>query len=171
MAGFGYNQLNNYYLYDDSDDNMQMSEMMEMSEIIRVTVFCDFDFSDFPFDDQECDLSLYDPINSWTWITINETDYLCNNGTCIQDKEWTMLQNQNKIPYSIRMKNIGTDDRTFGNSAFYVESWSISSIRFSFQRNSLGLLLGSFYFPTGLFAFLSMGSYIINPEMVSAMTP
>ena len=145
-----------------------------MYQIIRVTVYCNFDFSDFPFDEQECDLSLYDPVNDITWIIINEINYLCNNGTCNKkENEWMMLQYQHKIPYSIRMKNIGTYDHTFGDSDIYGESWSVSvsSIRFSLQRNSLGLLMGSFYFPTGLFALLSMGSYIINPEIVSAMMP
>ena len=146
---------------------------MEMYQIIRVTVYCNFDFSDFPFDEQECDLSLYDPVNDKTWIIINERNYLCNNGTCKKENEWMMLQYQHKIPYSIRMKNIGTHDHTFGDSDIYGESWSVSvsSIRFSLQRNSLGLLMGSFYFPTGLFALLSMGSYIINPEIVSALMP
>ena len=31
----------------------------------------------------------------------------------------------------------------------------------------MGLLLGSFYVPTGIFAALSVGSYVINPDIVS----
>ena len=139
-----------------------------MSEIIKVTIHCDFDFSRFPFDHQECNMSLYDPMNSNNWIIINETDYLCNNGVCKQEKEWIMLKNQNRIPYLIEMKNIGSSYHSFGDSDFYTESSSISTIKFSLQRNSLGLLIGSFYLPTGLFAFLSIGSYIINPDIVSS---
>ena len=161
LAGFGYKKLNQYYIYDDHSENM------EMSEIIKVTIHCDFDFSRFPFDHQECNMSLYDPMNFYSWIIINEADYLCNNGVCKQEKEWIMLKNQNRIPYLIAMKNIGSSDHTFGDSDFYTESSSISTIKFSLQRNSLGLLIGSFYFPTGLFAFLSIGSYIIHPDIVS----
>ena len=143
---------------------------MEMYQIIRVTIYCNFDFSDFPFDEQECDLSLYDPVNDKTWIIINEINYLCNNGTCKKENEWMMLQYQHKIPYSIRMKNIGINDETWTtDDPLAPEPWSISSIKFSFQRNTLGLLIGSFYLPTGLFALLSIGSYIINPEIVSTM--
>ena len=167
VAGIGYDKLNQYYIYND--DNLNL----EMHEAIRITVYCDFDFSSFPFDDQECDLSLYDPVTDLTRIIINETKHLCNNGICKQGNEWLMLQYQHKIPYSIRMKNIGSRDHTFGDSDIYGESWSVSvsSIRFSLQRNSLDLLIGGFYLPTGIFAILSMGSYIINPEMVSPKTP
>ena len=167
LAGFGYDKLNQYYIFNNDDAD----EKMSMSEIMRVTVYCDFDFSYFPFDQQYCNLSLFDPVHSKNWVFVNETEFLCIKGICKREKEWMMLQNQNKIPYLIRMKNIGTSDHTFGDSLFYYFPWSISTIRFSLQRNSLGLLVGSFYFPTGLFAFLSMGSYIINPEMVSAMIP
>ena len=165
LAGFGYDKLNQYYI-TNYDENMSMSE------IIRVTVYCNFDFSYFPFDHQHCNLSLIDPVYSKNWVVINETKFLCNKGICQKGKEWIMLQNQNKIPYSIRMKNMGSHDLTFGTDIdpLAIEPWSFSSISFSLQRNTLGLLIGSFYFPTGLFALLSMGSYLINPEIVSTMT-
>ena len=35
------------------------------------------------------------------------------------------------------------------------------------QRDGLGLLMGSFYAPTGIFAILAMTSYVINPDAVS----
>ena len=34
-------------------------------------------------------------------------------------------------------------------------------IKFNLKRNSIGLLMGSFYIPTGTFAIISIGSYII----------
>ena len=166
LAGFGYDKLNQYYIFNNDDAD----EKMSMSEIMRVTVYCDFDFSYFPFDQQYCNLSLFDPVHSKNWVFVNETEFLCIKGICKREKEWMMLQNQNKIPYSIRMKNIGINDETWTtDDPLAPEPWSISSIKFSFQRNTLGLLIGSFYLPTGLFALLSIGSYIINPEIVSTM--
>ena len=44
---------------------------------------------------------------------------------------------------------------------------SLSGIKFKLERNSLGLLIGAFYLPTGIFAILSMTSFFINPKVVS----
>ena len=44
---------------------------------------------------------------------------------------------------------------------------SSAGIGIHLERGRLGLLLGSFYMPTGSFAILSMASYLINPDAVS----
>ena len=36
-----------------------------------------------------------------------------------------------------------------------------------FKRNTLGLLIGKYYLPTGVFAILSNISYFIRPDIVS----
>ena len=162
MSGFGYKELSSYYINDINSGNN-----MEMGEVLKVTVYCNFDFQTFPFDEQECDLSLYDEINDMQF-TILEEKYLLhyrgNSLTHYDGKEWTTLPYQHGIPYMIRMKSMGTTNLTFDG---VYEPQSILTIRFSLKRNSFGLLIGSFYLPTGLFAFLSIGSYIIDPEIVS----
>ena len=80
------------------------------------------------------------------------------------------LPDQHAIPYQIRMKRMPTWNWTMTNSSYYEDPYSYSTVRFSFQRNSFELLIGSFYIPTGLFALLSTGSFIINPETVSTYT-
>ena len=145
---------------------------MEMSELIKVTVYCKFEFHSFPFDNQECDLSLYDPINDATWILLSNIEHLCYKGMCQEFDEngWIFLPEQHGMPYSFKMKNIGTSNSSLGYSEiFYFYPWSITTVRFSLQRTSLDLLIGSFYLPTGLFGFLSIGSYIINPDIVKPL--
>ena len=44
---------------------------------------------------------------------------------------------------------------------------SSAGIGIHLQRDRLGLLLGSFYMPTGVFAILALASYLINPDAVS----
>ena len=78
-----------------------------------------------------------------------------------------ILPDQHAIPYKIGMKIMPTRNLTLTNSSFYSMPFSYTTVKFSFQRNSFGLLMGSFYIPTGLFALLSNGSFIINPEIVS----
>ena len=142
-----------------------------MSELIKITVYCNFNYQYFPFDNQECDLSMYDPINDATYIILNETNYLCYKGTCknFEENEWHSLPQQHGLRFTFRMKNMGSNSSSLGNDDnYYNNPWSVSTIKFILHRNSLGLLIGSFYLPTGLFGFLSIGSYIINPDMVNS---
>ena len=142
-----------------------------MSELIKITIYCEFDYQFFPFDNQECDLSLYDPINDATYVLLNKIDYLCYKGKCkyFGENEWITLPQQHGLPYTFRMKNMGSNNSSLGDDdSYYTFPWSISTIKFSLHRNSLGLLVGSFYLPTGLFGFLSIGSYIINPDIVNS---
>ena len=167
LAGFGYKELNYFYIYQDWYPNLQMSEL------IKITVYCNFNYQYFPFDNQECDLSMYDPINDATYVILNELDYLCYKGKCkhFEENEWLSLPQQHGLPYTFKMKNMGSNNSSLGNDDnYYNFPWSVSTIRILLHRNSLGLLIGSFYLPTGLFGLLSIGSYIINPDMVNSQS-
>ena len=47
---------------------------------------------------------------------------------------------------------------------------SSAGVMIHLKRDGLGLLLGSFYVPTGIFAVLAMTSYFINPDQVRHVT-
>ena len=47
---------------------------------------------------------------------------------------------------------------------------SSAGVMIHLKRDGLGLLLGSFYVPTGIFAVLAMTSYVINPDAVRHAT-
>ena len=165
LAGFGYTELNEYYIYDGKPLNMGMSEL------IKITIYCNFDYHSFPFDNQECELSLYDPINDVNWILLNEIGHLCFKGECKHSGEegCISLPQQHGIPYTFRLKNLGSKNSLLGDDhgTYYTHPNSIATVKFLLHRNSLDLLIGSFYIPTGLFGFLSIGSYIINPDIVN----
>ena len=165
LAGFGYRELNQYFIFESNE----YGNNMEMDEIVKVTVYCDFDFKLFPFDDQECDLSLYDTVNTAVWLIFDEINNLCfENKNCInKDGAGMLLPDQYAMPYEIEMKIMPTRNWTTDTS-YYDYPFSYSTVKFSLQRKSFGLLIGSFYIPSGLFALLSTGSFIINPEIVSA---
>ena len=161
---------------DEPNSSNSSLSNMAMYETLKVTVYCDFDFQFFPFDDQECDLSLYDPINQVSWVIFDEIHFLCYYiKQCDEDenedgeRKWMILPDQHAIPYKIGMKRMPTRNWTLTNSSFFSMPFSYSTVKFSLQRNSFGLLIGSFYIPTGLFAFLSTGSFIINPEIVKCI--
>ena len=161
MAGFGIKELIEFFVYDPK----YKSPNMELGEMIRVVVYCNFDFSTFPFDYQECDFSLYER-NIQEWIILNAFKFYCKGQKCDESENGLInLPEQYEIPYKIRMKQMKTT-----NISYYGEGekliWSTTAVRFSLQRNTFGQLVGGFYLPTGLFAFLSLGSYIINPDSV-----
>ena len=121
LAGFGYRQLNQYFIFDSSNDSWEWdSGNMEMEEILKVTVFCDFDFQFFPFDDQECDLSLYDTVNTAVWLIFDEINNLCyENKNCInKDGAGMLLPDQYAMPYEIKMKIMPTRNWTTDTSYY-----------------------------------------------------
>ena len=141
---------------------------MGMFEALKVTVYCDFDFQAFPFDEQYCDFSLFETDHNSKWVILEEVeDFLYYGGNRSQylKNGWISLPEQHEIPYTIRMKNMGT--KNVYSEYSYGPPYSHQTIQFVLKRSSLSLLIGSFYVPSGLFAFLSIGSFIINPEIVS----
>ena len=159
MRGFGYKELHEFYLNDPTSDG---NGELQMGELLEVTVNCNYNLVSFPFDSQECDFSLYAEADTVESAIFNEsTKSICYKGKCHKTRI-IYLPQQYGIEYKIAMVFLG-----LGNFTMYNSTYTCSTIRFSLQRNSIDLLLGSFYIPTGIFGFLSMASYIMNPETVS----
>ena len=161
MNGFGYKDWIEYLMFDPNF----ITPNMEMGEMMKVTVYCDFDFSSFPFDQQECNISLRERHLTSDIIFNENITLFCKGQMCKKPENGSIkLPNQHGISYKINMKLMGVTNLSFyGDTKSY---YSYSTIKFSLERNTFGLLIGSFYLPTGLFGFLSLGSYIINPDIV-----
>ena len=76
---------------------------------------------------------------------------------------------QNEILH-IESKNLEFDTSVKSIPPFYTVdngfNYASAGLKIYLRRKSLGLLFGSFYGPTAIFAMLSMLSYCINPDMV-----
>ena len=146
-----------FYVYDEKTWP-EGNENLEIAGRFRVSVFCIFDFKNYPFDSQYCDFTIKDPEYTTDQMLINLKD-LCYKGTCgYQNKPHSI----SKSHFNIRIEKLGTNNYT----DYFGYTYSIRTIRLQLERKSLDLLIGSFYLPTGLFAFLSSASYIINPDHV-----
>ena len=134
------------------------------SEILKVKFPCDFQFGTYPFDKHECKLGFYDFRYSKNVIGLNKVNSITYKTNRVNRVNKLLMINSTTTPYFIQ---VSIDPKHVRNTGLRNASKNYASIRFNLGRKSIGLLLGSFYIPTGTFAILSIGSYIINPSMVS----
>ena len=134
--------------------------LMQFGDVITQTVSCEMDFTLFPFDHHSCDMIFY--------LTQHPSDYVMFDSPMVfkgQNNvsigEESMNIPTKRLPYTISVESLNT-------SIVYTlnRKRSATGVRFHFARNSIGLLLGGYYLPTGIFASLSLVSFIIKPEIV-----
>ena len=152
--GIGYKDMNEYYA--------SFNNRILMGETLKVKFSCNFAFRYFPFDKHECNLTFYDSLYNSKYVKLNKIYQLAsmteNSFKTVQNKG-SILFMMEKTPFNILVKI---------NPASTIKDglFSTAGIKLELSRYSIGLLLGSFYIPTGLFAILSMVSYVINPDAV-----
>ena len=141
---------------------MKHPNRMHYNEIIKIKVTCDFDFQDFPFDSQECQLIMQDKVQNSSFLVIKP--YSVFNGshqTTFSHEPIEIISP--RIPFDMKVKV--DEPRLF---EYWDETYSSSSLTITMKRQSTKkLLLGSYYAPTAVFAIFSMLSFLITPESVS----
>ena len=154
--GLGYRKIQEFYGYE--------GHSFRMAEDLEIKFTCNFYFQNFPFDKNECNFTYFSKVASDSTIVLSPpkiVNYGENEMRQItpEENKSLMITNSTISKFKIWVE-ISQNTTLWG-------SYSASGITIHFQRNSIGLLSGSFYVPTGLFAVLSMTSYVINPEIVS----
>ena len=130
----------------------------EYYEILKVTSYCHFEFSTFPFDTHECDLVVGSALLSENQLRIAKPTITYNKTKSSQNV--TIISKN--VPFEMSAKSIAPFLIEMKNNYYY----SHSGLRISFKRNNLGLLMGGFYGPTAAFSAVSLLSYNINIDMV-----
>ena len=125
-----------------------------------LNIYCTLNFQPFPFDNHECDLS-FGSSSIWNDSLIMEPTKIRFLDEYKRIGDGKLHIKQGRLPFNIKMESLDTFNHT---TAGY--TYSYCAVRFYFQRNDLGLLLGSFYLPTLLFSILSLVSFFISPDMV-----
>ena len=135
--------------------------LLEYSEQFTVTVSCGFDFTSFPFDENEC-LFVFGEIKfeKHELVFGPMEVYVDEKSTTVDQAP--ILVGDTKLPFLIQITAMETRDWTTN----FNETYSFSGIKIKFIRNSLGKLLSQFYFPTGMFACLSLISFLIDHKQV-----
>ena len=126
-----------------------------------VEIYCPFDFSHFPFDKQNCNVTFGIEGKSITFIRL--TPPMIN-----YDGQFSSLGQK---PLKISSESMLFYMEVSSMDTFTLElhgySYDQTGILIHFSRKSLGDLSGSFYGPTAIFAILSLISFHIHPDKVS----
>ena len=142
--GFGFEK---YSFFEYNKDNNQFMKY----EKLVMEVPCSFNFHTYPFDKHQCNITMFETRHKKTTnLTITKfysKVYFSKNNEIIVSSM--------KLPFRV----FGSIGKSNGEPYYGV-------ILLTIERDSLALLLGSFYIPTGIFATLSIGSYVISPEVV-----
>ena len=131
-------------------------------EDVEITFTCNFNFQRYPFDYHECFLTYFNEMQEETAVILNTTMFVEHWGNRIyfSQNDISLIITNTTTPFIVSVE-IQPNISLWG-------AVSASRIKINFQRNSYALLMGSFYAPTGIFAIMSMTSYVIDPDIVSS---
>ena len=136
------------------------SHNMEYGEEFQLTVPCRFYLSKFPFDSHECLIYFGDQRYATFELSIDDIDI--NYG-----KSWTnvnedpIILDDGALPFLFDLEALPVKEKYDGGY-----NVSMAGILIRIKRDTLGLLLSGYYYPTTSFALLSMMSFLINPDVV-----
>ena len=130
---------------------------------LQLTFSCQFDFAKFPFDSHECPMEFGERIEQTKDVTYNTSGIIYGNKSQ-RIGEHPIIINNLAFPYEFNLQSLPV----FQKSNSYNSTYSYTGMVMKIQRKSLGLLLSGYYYPTASFAILSMISFLIKPEKVSA---
>ena len=134
----------------------------EYYERLRITSYCSFEFSTFPFDAHNCELAVGSVLYSTFYTRISKPTVIYGN---FSSKEKSIPIESKNVPFEMKAESI---------TPFTIETngykYSYTGVRITFKRNTLGLLIGRFYGPTATFSAFSILSYNINMDKVKRNT-
>jgi hypothetical protein len=126
-------------------------------EEIQLTISCQFNFSNFPFDSHECRMEYGDNRQIGKVKVISSIiNYVNSENTAPNNSE--IVMGDLTLPFEITVESIQAfDDKCYGSY-----NWSYTGIVMKIKRTSLGQLWTGYFFPMGIFSLFSMISFLIK---------
>lgn len=151
MAGYGGTGTYSFWYYGDHE--------MYYSEEVELKIFCNFDFSKFPFDSHICPVTWGDDEQGMEDIILKPASVR------YEDKETSVetppiVIKDLPYPFEFTLESIPSFIKV------YDTNYSYTGMTVKMKRSSFGLLLSGYYYPTGSFALLSQISFLIHVDMV-----
>ena len=126
---------------------------------MSITIFCPFDFIDFPFDEHDCNFTF---TSSLSIAYVDMAPPIMEHKGQYSNGMNGLEVKSKRLPFTIKLTTL---------EAFIINiegyDCHTAGLTIHLSRKDLGVLTGSFYGPTAIFAFLSMISFIISPDAVS----
>ena len=143
------------------------TQFIQFADTFVVTVECKMSFSNFPFDNQQCEwlMRTVDLVASQV-VLQPPILYIPQDYDFIQAKHNESLKiDSSGLAFDIAARSLEPVMSHF----LYDTEFSTARIKFHLhrKREELNKLLISYYFPSGAFAALSLFSFSIHPEVVS----
>ena len=136
------------------------NQTLEYSEEIKLTFFCHFHYADFPFDLHECRVEYGDDEIGTNRLTF-ESAIIAYGDSKTSVGGPPIFLDHLPFPFEFQLESLPTFEKVYDGN------YSYTGMLIKMRRKSLDQLLSGYYYPTASFAFLSMISYLINPEVVS----
>ena len=135
-------------------------------ENLQLTFACPFYFTNFPFDKHECHLEYGSSLEDHSkYVVLNSAMISYKNVKIVVGDDPITISNS-PLPFEFQLESLPVffKNDTMGHSYYF------TGMNMTLNRNTVGLLLTSYYFPTSSYALLSVVSFLINPDVVSGIS-
>ena len=135
-------------------------DYIEYHEEVQLSVSCPFNFEKYPFDSHLCTLEFGFPKNP---VSLKPSKIIYEHLPPHSFGEDPIILSDLSHPFEFEFKF----KPAFKKFNAHNYSTSYAGMEIKMKRKTLGELLIGYYYPMAAFAFLSMVSFLINPDVVS----
>ena len=138
--------------------------LSEYSEVFTTKLSCDMNFGSFPYDYHDCIINFKNWYGSEWRVQLQspKISMLDKNGLEIGGSKFNYTKS-GRLNYNFNLESLP--------NTVYLENgrnFSLAQVKLNFQRTekSQAEIFSGYHTTTGVFAFLSLFSFFINPEVV-----
>ena len=135
--------------------------LLQYQERLKITIYCSFEFENFPFDSHECDFIFGLASYIDKTASLLPTNIKFGDTTTTRGQEAIFIIGSQSPPFNINLTSV--DSFTMRDNGF---DYSFTGMHMEFERNSIGVLISGYYVPTATFSVFSLVSYFIDHNIV-----
>ena len=158
MPLFGNGAFKHFWIHEHHEGFARF----EYAEYLQLKIGCDFNFANFPFDENICDLKFFSPSNTVGNLEFDIPILYDVESKTIVPMNSSLKMKSKRIPFEVEVKSL-PESGTLQSLGY---EYSVVGVQFKFKRNEIALLMSGFYVPTGLFGAFSITLLVIRTEQV-----